>query len=222
MDPSRDFDKGWGQSAKLKKHSRIWGRFGTAIQGYILNPCTKFPPNPTSRKVNNQELASQHHAQETIEKPSTHCTIWGKLCIAVQGYTLNHCTRFPPNPTSTKVNTDELTSEHPAQENIKNKENHSKIWGELGTVVQGYTLNPCTRFPPNPTSTKVNTEELTSQQPTKENIKNKENHSTIWGKLCTAVQGYTLNPCTRFHPNPTSKKVNNEELTSQQPTKELR
>jgi len=54
--------KGWGQSAKLKKHSRIWGKFGTAIQGYILNPCTKFPPNPTSRKVNNQELTSQHHA----------------------------------------------------------------------------------------------------------------------------------------------------------------
>ena len=96
------------------------------------------------------------------------------------------------------------------------------IWGKLGTVVQGYTLNPCTRFPPNPTSTKVNTEELTSQQPTKENIKNKENHSTIWGKLGTVVQGYTLNPCTRFHPNPTSTKVNNEELTSQQPTKELR
>ena len=54
--------KGWGQSAKLKKHSRIWGKFGTAIQGYILNPCTKFPPNPTSKKVNNQELTSQHHA----------------------------------------------------------------------------------------------------------------------------------------------------------------
>ena len=54
--------KGWGQSAKLKKQSRIWGKFGTAIQGYILNPCTKFPPNPTSRKVNNQELTSQHHA----------------------------------------------------------------------------------------------------------------------------------------------------------------
>ena len=54
--------KGWGQSAKLKKHSRIWGKFGRAIQGYILNPCTKFPPNPTSRKVNNQELTSQHHA----------------------------------------------------------------------------------------------------------------------------------------------------------------
>ena len=57
-----DLRKGWGQSAKLKKHSRIWGKFGRAIQGYILNPCTKFPPNPTSRKVNNQELTSQHHA----------------------------------------------------------------------------------------------------------------------------------------------------------------
>merc|ERR1711954_129640 len=101
-----------------------------------------------------------------------HCTIWGKLGRALQGYNLNHCTKFAPNLTSTKVNTDELTSEHPAQENIKNKENHNTIWGKLGTVVQGYTLNPCTRFPPNPTSTKVNTEELTSQQPTKENIKN--------------------------------------------------
>merc|ERR1712115_46227 len=107
---------------------------------------------------------------------------------------LSPCTRFPPNPRSTKVNTEELTSEHPAQENIKNKENHSAIWGKLGTVVQGYTLNPCTRLPPNPTSTKVNNEELTSQQPTKEIIKSKENHSTIWGKLGTVVQGYTLNP----------------------------
>ena len=44
--------KGWGLSAKLGKHSAIWGKLGTAIQGYILNPCTKFPPNPTSRKVN--------------------------------------------------------------------------------------------------------------------------------------------------------------------------
>ena len=26
---------------------------------YTLNPCTKFPPNPTSRKVNTQELTSQ-------------------------------------------------------------------------------------------------------------------------------------------------------------------
>ena len=89
--------------------------------------------------------------------------IWGKLCIAVQGYTLNHCTKFAPNPTSTKVNTDELTSEHPAQENIKNKENHSAIWGKLCIAVQGYTLKPCARFPPNPTSIKVNTGELTSQ-----------------------------------------------------------
>ena len=94
--------------------------------------------------------------------------------------------------------------------------------GRLGTAVQGYTLNPCAKFPPNPTSKNVNTEELTSQHPAKENIKNKEKHSTIWGKLGTVVQGYTLNPCTRFPPNPTSTKVNNEELTSQQPTKELR
>ena len=44
--------KGWGQSAKLGKHSAIWGKLGTALQAYTLNPCTKFPPNPTSRKVN--------------------------------------------------------------------------------------------------------------------------------------------------------------------------
>ena len=46
------FLKSWGQSAKLGKHSAIWGKLGTALQAYTLNPCTKFPPNPTSRKVN--------------------------------------------------------------------------------------------------------------------------------------------------------------------------
>ena len=44
--------KGWGLSAKLGKHCAIWGKLGTALQAYALNPCTKFPPNPTSRKVN--------------------------------------------------------------------------------------------------------------------------------------------------------------------------
>ena len=44
--------QGWGLSAKLGKHSAIWGKLGTALQAYALNPCTKFPPNPTSRKVN--------------------------------------------------------------------------------------------------------------------------------------------------------------------------
>ena len=44
--------KGWGLSAKLGKHSAFWGKLGTALQAYTLNPCTKFPPNPTSRKVN--------------------------------------------------------------------------------------------------------------------------------------------------------------------------
>ena len=44
--------KGWGLSAKLGKHSAIWGKLGTALQAYTLSPCTKFPPNPTSRKVN--------------------------------------------------------------------------------------------------------------------------------------------------------------------------
>ena len=47
-----DYSKGWGLSAKLRKHSAIWGKLGTALQTYTLNPCTKFPPNPTSRKVN--------------------------------------------------------------------------------------------------------------------------------------------------------------------------
>ena len=46
--------KGWGLSAKVGKHSEIWGKRGTALQAYTLNPCTKFPPNPTSRKVNTQ------------------------------------------------------------------------------------------------------------------------------------------------------------------------
>ena len=46
------FSKGWGQNVKLGPHSAIWGKLGTALQAYTLNPCTKFPPNPTSRKVN--------------------------------------------------------------------------------------------------------------------------------------------------------------------------
>ena len=44
--------KGCGQSAKLGTHSAICSKLGTALQAYTLNPCTKFPPNPTSRKVN--------------------------------------------------------------------------------------------------------------------------------------------------------------------------
>ena len=46
------FCKGWGLSAKLGKHSAIWGKLGTALQAYTLNPCAKFTPNPISRKVN--------------------------------------------------------------------------------------------------------------------------------------------------------------------------
>ena len=45
---SDSHSKGWGLSAKLGKHSAIWGKLGTALQAYVLNPCTKFPPNPTS------------------------------------------------------------------------------------------------------------------------------------------------------------------------------
>ena len=52
--------KGWGQSVKLGPHSAIWEKLGTALQAYTLNPCTKFAPNPTSRKVNTEELTSQH------------------------------------------------------------------------------------------------------------------------------------------------------------------
>ena len=52
QDYSSQFTKGWGQSAKLGKHSGICSKLGTALQAYALNPCTKFPPNPTSRKVN--------------------------------------------------------------------------------------------------------------------------------------------------------------------------
>ena len=40
---------------------------------------------------------------------------------------------------------------------------HSAILGKLGTALQAYTLNPCTKFRPNPTSTNVNTDELTSE-----------------------------------------------------------
>ena len=44
--------KGWGQGAKLGKHSAICSKLGTALQAYTLNPCTKFAANPTFRKVN--------------------------------------------------------------------------------------------------------------------------------------------------------------------------
>ena len=29
--------KGWGLSAKLGRHSAIWGKLGTALQAYALN-----------------------------------------------------------------------------------------------------------------------------------------------------------------------------------------
>ena len=51
-DDDYEDDKGWGRNAKLGPHSAILGKLGTALQAYALNPCTKFPPNPTSRKVN--------------------------------------------------------------------------------------------------------------------------------------------------------------------------
>ena len=36
--------KGWGQSAKLKKHSGIWGKFGTAIQEVYPEPLYQVCP----------------------------------------------------------------------------------------------------------------------------------------------------------------------------------
>ena len=44
--------RGWGQSAKLGKHSAICSKLGTALQAHTLSLCTKFAANPTSRKVN--------------------------------------------------------------------------------------------------------------------------------------------------------------------------
>ena len=52
LENTSSISKGWGQNAKLGPHSAISGKLGTALQAYALNPCTKFPPNPTSRKVN--------------------------------------------------------------------------------------------------------------------------------------------------------------------------
>ena len=43
--------KGLGPDCISKALSAIWGKLGTALQPYTLNPRTKFPPNPT-RKVN--------------------------------------------------------------------------------------------------------------------------------------------------------------------------
>ena len=71
---------------------------------------------------------------------------------------------------------------------------HSAICSKLGTALQVQTLNPCTKFPPNSTSKKVNTEELTSQHPAKENIKNKEiePYNNISRHACYFFQMLTL------------------------------
>ena len=72
--------KGWGQSAKLGPHSAIWGKLGTALQAYTLNPCAKFPPNPKSRKVNTDELADQHQTLENMKKEEKITVrFWGKF-----------------------------------------------------------------------------------------------------------------------------------------------
>ena len=46
------FMKGLGSDCISRAHSAIWGKLGTALQAYTLDPYTKFTPNPTSRKVN--------------------------------------------------------------------------------------------------------------------------------------------------------------------------
>ena len=45
-------------------------------------------------------------------KLGPHSAIWGKLGTALQAYALHPCTKFAANPTSRKVNTDGLTSQH--------------------------------------------------------------------------------------------------------------
>ena len=44
--------KGLGPDCISRAYSAIWGKLGTALQAYTLSPCTKFPQNHTSRKVN--------------------------------------------------------------------------------------------------------------------------------------------------------------------------
>ena len=44
--------QGVGSDCISRANSAIRGKLGTALQAYTLNPCTKFPPNPTSKKVN--------------------------------------------------------------------------------------------------------------------------------------------------------------------------
>ena len=52
--------QGVGSDCISRANSAIRGKLGTALQAYTLNPSTKFPPNPTSRKINTQELTSWH------------------------------------------------------------------------------------------------------------------------------------------------------------------
>ena len=49
---SFSYAEGLGSECEARETSAIWGKLGTALHAYALNPCTKFPPNPTSRKVN--------------------------------------------------------------------------------------------------------------------------------------------------------------------------
>ena len=44
--------QGLGSDCISRAHSAVSWKLGTALQAYTLNPCTKFPQNPTSRKVN--------------------------------------------------------------------------------------------------------------------------------------------------------------------------
>ena len=52
--------QGVGSDCISRANSAIRGKLVTALQAYTLNPSTKFPPNPTSRKINTQELTSWH------------------------------------------------------------------------------------------------------------------------------------------------------------------
>ena len=59
---SLDLSKGLGSDCISRAHCSIWEKLGTALQAYTLNPCTKLPPNLTSRK----ELTSQHRLNSSI------------------------------------------------------------------------------------------------------------------------------------------------------------
>ena len=175
-------------------------------------PVPGFPQIPTT-KVNTDELTFEHPAQENIKKQRK--SQYGKLGTALQGYTLKPCARFPPNPTTTKVNTDELTFKNPAQENIKKQRKSQYDLGETWHSSSGIHSEPLYHVSLQSHKNKSQHWRVNISALNLKTSKNKEKHSTVWGKLGTVIQGYTLNPCTKFPPNPTTTKVNTNELTSQ-------